>query len=92
MGPPPRSLPPLSPLLEVVRAPLPRPRVGGVGVALRVGGDPALLGGVSRGTLPFRPPPAHRSGRRGAAVTCVVACVGAGAAAAAGSAGGSASG
>ena len=90
--PPPRSLPPPSPVLEVVRAPPPRRTVGGVGVALRVGGPGPAGGGASRGTVPSPLPRAHRLVRRGAAVTCVVACVGAGAAAAAGSAGGSASG
>ena len=91
MGLPPRSLPPPSPLLEVVGAPPPRRTVGG-GWQLRSGlGDGALLGGASRLTVPSPRPRAHRLGERGAAITCVVACVGAGAAAAAGSAGGSAS-
>ena len=55
-------------------------------------GGPALPWGASRGTVPSPPPRAHRLGRRGAAVTCVVACTGAGAVAAARSARGSASG
>ena len=54
-------------------------------------GGPALPGGASRGNVSLPSPRAHRLGRRGAAVTCVVACVGAGAAPVAGSAGGSAS-
>ena len=88
VGLPSRSLPPSSLPLEVARAPPPRRTVGGGGGL----GGPAPLGGVSSGTVPSPPPSAHRLGRRGAAVTCVVACVGAGSAAVAGSAGSSAGG
>ena len=48
MGLPPRSLPPPSPLLEVVRAPPPRRTVLGVGVALRAGGPGPAWWGVPR--------------------------------------------
>ena len=58
----------------------------------RGSGGPAPPGGTSRVTVPLPSLPAHRLGRRGAAVTCAVVCVGAGAGAVAGSAGGSASG
>ena len=91
VGLPPRSLPPPSPLLEVVHVSSPRRIVGGGGVALRVG-ELGPAGGASRGTVASPPPRTHRRVWRGAAVTCVVACVGAGAASAAGSAGSSASG
>ena len=88
VGLPSRSLPPSSFPLEVARAPPRRREVGGVWV----GGPGSAGAGASRGTVPSPPPRAHRLGRRGVAVICVVACVGAGAAAVAGSAGGSASG
>ena len=87
------SGPPLAPVAPVLSAtgggarPSAAPYGGGVWVG---GPDPA--GGASRGSVPSPPPRAHRLGRRGPAVTCVVVCVGAGAAAVAGSAGGSASG
>ena len=81
-----RSLPPSSLTQEVMRAPPSRCTVGGAWV----GGPGSAGGGASRGTVPLPSSRAHRLGRQGAAVTCVVACVGAGAAAVAGSAGGSA--
>ena len=65
-------------------------RLGGWGSRSGSGG-PAPLAGVLRGTVPSPSPRAHRPGRRGAVVICVVACVGAGAATEAGCAGGSAS-
>ena len=87
VGFPSRSLPPSSLPQEVARAPLSRFTVGG-----GVGRGARLRRGGPRGTVPLPSPRAHRLGRRGAAVTCVVACVGAGSAALVGSAGGSASG